>query len=52
MFGLVKNAGIKSDGSMSAKANLTVGKDNISTRFMKMLGYDGINNKNTNYDNN
>lgn len=50
MFDVVKKAGIKSDGTMSPKANITVGKDSISTRFMKMLGYDGINNAGTDLD--
>lgn len=50
MFDLVEQAGIKADGSMSPRANITVGKDNIATRFMKMLGYQGINNAGTELD--
>lgn len=50
MLNLVETAGIKSDGNMSAKANMLVGKDNIATRFMKELGYDGVNNAGTEFD--
>ena len=50
MFDLVEQAGIKADGTMSPKANMTVGNDNIATRFMKELGYQGINNAGTDFD--
>lgn len=50
MFDLVEQAGVKVDGSMSPKANMIVGNDNIATRFMKELGYQGINNAGTDFD--
>lgn len=52
MYKVVEDQGFNKQGNILKPLNkTTTGKDNISTRFMKLLGYNGIDNTGTNKDN-
>lgn len=48
---ITKNSLFKEDGTVNPRATMKVGQDNISTRFMKLAGYQGIDNTGTSFDN-
>lgn len=48
---ITKNSLFKEDGTVNPRTTMKVGQDNISTRFMKLAGYQGIDNTGTSFDN-
>lgn len=52
MYAVVQDQGFNKKGNvLKPKNQVKTGRDSISTRFMKLLGYNGVNNTGTNKDN-